>query len=213
MKKRGLIKAIISAVIICFCFSFTCYAQEKKGTGSPVFVGDANLTYANYFFILPTGWIPLMDNMNLTHERGFFRAKHGEKQIWIQIVPLRKTPGDTLQSFASNAIQDSTKTAGCPADSGKEVFYFTADLNYPYKVYTINNCPQGTYGLLVLAELPQHFISFNLYGRVENASVLNNYTADFNRVLRTFRWVLGASDEEIGMTFKEMSESDFNRER
>ena len=68
----------------------------------------------------------------------------------------------------------------------------------------MTNCPQGTSGLLVFAELPEHVVTFNLYGRASGEADLQPYVADFGGVLRTFRWTRGLSDQAVGEMVTEL---------
>ena len=169
------------------------YSQDNQTNkkGSLVVVGDANLTYASYLFELPSGWVPAIGEslMQYTHERGFWRGMRIDSETAITIVPTRKENGQRLADFINITKKQLMNDAGCPSDSMQENLDFKSLLNYPYKVYTWN-CPQGTYGLSVFIELPEHIIFFNLSGKGGNSQCINPYFADFGKVLTSFKWTL-----------------------
>lgn len=184
------------------------YAQDNQaaqsGKGSLVVVGDANLTYASYFFTLPSGWMPALNQqlMQYTHEIGYWRGMRVDDEIAIVIVPDKKERGKTVEDFIRFAKERNVKEEGCSLNSMIEHAEFNIVLKYPYKIYKWN-CPKGTYGLSVFLDLPTHVIFFNLSGRGRDENCLLPYFDDFRKMLTSFRWLLGLSDEEIGKLFKD----------
>lgn len=176
--------------------------QQLQRKGSLVIVGDANLTYASYFFELPSSWVPLMDNMELTHERGFWRGKRANAQVWMQIVPTKKEVGQSIAGLVESAKEDSRRGGGCTGEFLKKYSQFNPSTSYPYEVYFMYDCPKNSYGLIVFLDLPTHFIVFNLYGFGKDENFIISYFDDFNKVINSFKWILGLSDEEIGNLLK-----------
>ncbi len=166
-------------------------AEQMHKKGTLVVVGDANLTYAAYSFELPSGWVSAIGEsfMQYTHERGFWRSMRNDSQTVITIMPTRKENGLRLADFINTVKKQHMNNEGCPSDSIQENLDFKPSLNYPYKVYTWN-CPQGSYGLSVFIELPEHIIFINLFGKGRNSQCINPYFADFEKVLTSFKWLL-----------------------
>jgi hypothetical protein len=175
--------------------------EQKKG--SLVIVGDATLTYASYFFLLPANWIPLMDNMQATDKTGYWHGKHKDSQILIEIGPIKKQKGTTLANIANLAKDYSERES--PSGSWQESSFFKPAINYSYGAYTFNNPKKGNYELFVLVEIsPEYVINFIMTGYGKDEKCITPYLGDLNSIISSFRWTLGLSDEEIGNMLKKM---------
>ena len=195
----------LAGVLLCSAaIVFAARVQAQQANGRLIIVGDRTLTYASYVFLLPPSWIPGFERMDLTHERGFWRGRHATTQIWIQVVPTRKEAGETMADFVAEAKEQPKAQAGCSADAFAKNTSFQPMLSYPHEVHVLTNCPEGTSGLIVFAELPEHVVTFNLYGRASSEADLQPYLSDFSAVLRTFRWTLGLSDQAVGEIVTEL---------
>lgn len=208
-KKQTKITILTSLLVFLISSSFL-FAQTSQSTnsdkkkGALIVVGDANLTYASYFFTLPSGWMSALNQqlMQYTHEIGYWRGMRVDDEIAIVIVPDKKERGETVEDFIRSSKERNVKEEGCSSNSMIEHTEFNLVLKYPYKVYKWN-CPKGTYGLSVFLDLPTHVIFFNLSGRGRDENCLLPYFDDFRKMLTSFRWLLGLSDEEIGKLFKD----------
>ena len=195
----------LAATVVCGAvLAVAAPTRAQPANGRLIIVGDRTLTYASYVFLLPPSWVPGFEQMDLTHERGIWRGRHATQPVWIQVVPTRKEAGETLADFVVDAKEQPKTQAGCSPDAFAKSTSFRPMLSYPYEVHTLTNCPQGTSGLLVFAELPEHVVTFNLYGRASGEADLQPYVADFGGVLRTFRWTLGLSDQAVGEMVTEL---------
>jgi len=178
-------------------------ANEEKKKGSLVIVGDAILTYASYFFLLPPNWIPLMDNMELTDKTGYWHGRHKNSQTLMEIKPVKKPKEATLANIVNSTKEYSEKES--PFDSWQRYSYFKPSINYTYEAYTFNNSKKGTYELFVFIELPpEYVIIFILTGEGKDEKCITPYFDDLNNVISSFRWILGLSDEEIGNMLKKI---------
>lgn len=202
------LKKFFCVILVLNVISFSgvgAYAQDNQADqsdkGSLVVVGDAMLTYASYFFILPPDWISDVDStvLPLTHKKGFWRGKHKDSQAWILIAPT-KTDGENSEFIKTS--KDLMTLGGCSLDN----YNFTPSFTYSSEVY-LEHCPKtgvgNRYGLRIFAKLPTHVIEFNLYATGENENCLTPFLEDFNKVIANFRWTLGLSDDEIGNMLKE----------
>ena len=168
-------------------------SDQETIKGSLVFVGDANLTYASYFFELPPGWAPEIDNslLELTHKKGYFRGMH--KNGGVILIAPTKTEGRYSSSEFINGYRNLETLKGCSYQD----YNFTPSFNYPYEVY-LEHCPRiNRYGLILFAKLPTHVINFDLFAPGENENYLTTFLEDFNKVINSFRWTLGLNDKEI----------------
>ncbi len=163
-------------------------------------VGDSTLTYASYFFILPDGWMPAVDEdvLPLTHLTGLWVGRHKDGSTLLRITPHKKDKDETTADFVDAIKLNALRNPECTLDSILEYPAFSPTLRYPYKAYYFNNCPPGTYALEVFIDLPTHVIVFLLETKGDNEECIRPYLEDFKKVLRSFRWILGLSDEEIG---------------
>ena len=199
LKKYLLIFLILSSLF----FLTVIYAQDNQADqrqkGSLVVFGDATLTYASYFFLLPPIWIPYIyeELIPLVHEKGFWRGRHRNGQAWILIatkIAGKKYPsGDFISEYKNSSVSDGRSF---------ESYNFKPLFNYPYEVYLEHWPKKRRFQIMVFAKLPEHIINFNLGAWGEDASCLKPYLEDFNRVIATFRWILGLSDEEIAKAMK-----------
>lgn len=175
----------------------------RKKKGALVIVGDATLTYASYFFLLPPNWIPLMDNMELTDKTGYWHGKHKNSQTLMEIQPVRKAKETTLGSIINLTKEYSEK--GLPSTSWQKCLYFKPVINYTSETYTFNNSTNGTYELFTFIEIPPGYvITFILTGKGKDEKCITPYLDDFNNVISSFKWILGFSDEEIGKMLKQI---------
>jgi len=167
--------------------------KEKEDKVNLVIVGDVALTYASYFFKLSPDWYPDMDQYMLTmvQQKGFWRGKHKNGKVYILIAPTKIRSGNTADDFI-NGSKELMKSKGASVKN----YDFKPNLSYPYEVYFEYLPKLNRYGLIVFAKLPEHVIHFSLYTMGED--LLSSYSGEFNRILASFKWTLGLSDEEIG---------------
>lgn len=205
------IKKFICLILTLNVMSFSnvsAYAQDNQSNqevkGSLVVVGDAMLAYASYFFILPENWVPEIDNtlLTLTNQKGFWRGKYKNSQAWILIAPTRTERENGHFEFIKTS-KNLVLLKGCSLKN----YSFTPSFTYSYEAH-LEYCPKiNRYGLILFAKLPTHVINFNLYVTGENENCLIPFLEDFNKVIASFRWTLGLSDDEIGNMFKEFQQS------
>lgn len=203
-KKRsvGVIALIISLCIFALLFielNSVAEAKEKKDT--LVFVGDAALTYASYFFELPQNWMSEMRGIQeLVHQKGFWRGKHRESNVWITIAPTKIRENSSPAEFI-NRYKALTESRG--GDWLIKNYNFTPSFAYPYELHLEYSVKSKSYILVVFAKLPTHVVNFNLSVLgVEDENSITPFLDDFNKVIASFRWTLGLSDEEIGKMLK-----------
>lgn len=177
-------------------------ANEKKDKVNLVIVGDAALTYASYFFELPADWYPDMDQYMLimVQQKGFWRGIHKNGKAYILIAPTKIRSGNTADDFI-NGSKELMKSKGAMVKN----YDFKPNLSYPCEVYYEYLPNLNRYGLIVFAKLPEHVIHFALYTLGEDS--LASYSEEFNRILASFKWTLGLSDEEIGKMLSGKSSS------
>src|SRR3989338_4322267 len=116
-KQKALGRTVGLGTLLCaVTISVGAESQSKVLT----FVGDATLTYASYVFLLPrSNWTPGVSRMDLTHQRGIWRARHRASEVYIQVVPTKKEPGQkTLADFARVGGEQIVEQGGCSAEIG-----------------------------------------------------------------------------------------------
>ena len=189
LNQRIILSLIFLACLSCVRIGFAS-AQQKEDTQA--MVKDSTLTYASYFFTVPSGWTAAVDEnvAPLTGLTGFWSAKHKEGLAWMRIMPHKKDKDETGAEFVNTAKQNVLRNPGCTLDSIQEYPSLRPALTYPYQVYYFDNCPPDTCSLEVFVELPAHVVVFLLEARGNGEECLAPYLEDFRKVLNSFRWTL-----------------------
>lgn len=188
-------RTIILRVIFCagLCCAGINFASAQQKEDALAMVGDSTLTYASYFFTVPSGWTAAVDEnvAPLTGLTGFWSAKHKDNLAWMRIMPHKKNKDETGADFVQTVKQNTLRNPGCTLDSILEYPSFRPTLTYPYQVYYFDNCPPDTCALEVFVELPAHVVAFLLEAKGNDEECLAPYLEDFRKVLQSFRWTLG----------------------
>ncbi len=168
-------------------------------------VADSTLTNASYLFTLPLDWEPVVNDevLPLTNLSGLWVGRHKNGLTTLRIIPNKKIKGESAADFADSLKLNVLRNPECTLDSIREYPKFSLKLIYPYKVLYFDNCPAGNCVLGVFVDLPTHVIFFRLEVKADNEESIKPYLEDFRSMLKSFRWTLGISAEDLNRLIEE----------